>query len=199
MHAVQLERERETIKILPGLSLCVSRFQHVVPSVIEWKHLQSIWPRHPNNFRRCFQCGKVAQHSLDVWPVQENTAPHLSAHGKNGWKRSGASKTSFHSNIPTEAESSHTLLSKSTLGSVPCLTILTPLILLYVSMYFRLTNSSLRRPCGHWIISTRKRRSWEASRILKAVWPASQHTLSSCVWRLTMRRWETFHLYTCIH
>lgn len=44
---------------------------------------------------------------------------------RSGEKRSAANKTSFHLNIPTEAESTHTLPSKYTPGCVPCLMILT--------------------------------------------------------------------------
>lgn len=51
------------------------------------------------------KCRKEAQYSLDVWPVQENSAPHLSRNGKNGRKRSGAKEIVFPLRYP---EHTHT-------------------------------------------------------------------------------------------
>lgn len=42
-----------------------------------------------------YKCRKEAQYSLDIWPVQENSAPHLSRNGKNGRKWSGAKEILF--------------------------------------------------------------------------------------------------------
>lgn len=42
-----------------------------------------------------YKCRKEAQYSLDIWPVQENSAPHLSRNGKNGRKWSGAKEIVF--------------------------------------------------------------------------------------------------------
>lgn len=68
---------------IPSWCHCVCpAFSANVQSAIEWKHSQSVWPKHPNNSRRCFQCGKEAQHSPDVWPLQEKSDPHLSRDGK---------------------------------------------------------------------------------------------------------------------
>lgn len=72
---------------IPSWCHCVCpAFSTNVQSAIEWKHSQSVWPKHPNNSRRCFQCGKEAQHSPDVWPLQEKSAPHLSKDGKK-WRK----------------------------------------------------------------------------------------------------------------
>lgn len=94
--------EGESIKIPPWIvTACVLLSGRLSCQFLSENIHRAYGPRHPNHFRRCFQCGKEAQCSLDVRPVQENTAPHLSKDGKNRRKRFGANKTSFHLNIPT--------------------------------------------------------------------------------------------------
>ena len=87
--------EGETINIPSWIHSVRPAFSASLVSVTKWKHSQVIWPRHPNNFRRSFQCGNEAQNSLDIRPVQENSAPNLSRDGKHWRKWSGAKKTVF--------------------------------------------------------------------------------------------------------
>lgn len=65
------------------------------------------------------------------------------------------------------------------------------------SVCCRLTSSSLRRQCGHWITCMRKRRNWAASHIWKAVWLALRPTQSSSVLRHTTRRFVHPTPHTC--
>lgn len=176
-------------RLFLGLPLCVCpAFTVFGLSVIKWKHSHSTWPRHPNHFRRCFQMREWGP----ALPWCMTSPRKFSPTFIFRWKVWGENdlvlrRQRFHSDIlhSNTAVQIHVWL---------CALFFNHLLFLNVSclVCFRLTNSSLRRRCGRWTTYTLRQRSWEASHTLKVVWLASLLTWSSCVWRLTMRRWETF-------
>lgn len=150
-------------------------------------------PKLPNDIRPCSQCRKESQHFPWFMTKSKKLQSWIYvATEHTGEKEIWCYEDGFHLSILMRQKPGlthyypklHTWLY------------LRPVIFnswfnFHVSMCYRLTNSTLKKLCGCWIICTPRLRNWAASLTSKAVWPASQHTPCSCVWRLTMKRWWT--------